>query len=294
MRDTYLVKRAYGLYDLRDEVSTQRRIQACFDGRGDENSLWIRDALYRLVSNVLFLEDPHQPEMYHPRIQAWQEPVYESLSSDEKDAYMRIYNNYFYQRHNVFWGTTGYNRLSRLQRSTSMLLCAEDLGLLPSCVAPVLDSLRILTLEIQQMPKQAGEEFSHLDGNPVRSVSTISTHDMAPLRLWWQENPERAQRYFATMLQKQGRAPEQLPAHLAEEIIARHVYSPSMLCILQLQDWLAMDHELRSRQLRDERINIPGDPGNRWQWRMHLTIEQLLQADKDNAKLRTMSVRSKR
>ena len=294
VRDTYLVKRAYGLYDLRDEVSTQRRIQACFDGRGDENSLWIRDALYRLVSNVLFLEDPHQPEMYHPRIQAWQEPVYESLSSDEKDAYMRIYNNYFYQRHNVFWGTTGYNRLSRLQRSTSMLLCAEDLGLLPSCVAPVLDSLRILTLEIQQMPKQAGEEFSHLDGNPVRSVSTISTHDMAPLRLWWQENPERAQRYFATMLQKQGRAPEQLPAHLAEEIIARHVYSPSMLCILQLQDWLAMDHELRSRQLRDERINIPGDPGNRWQWRMHLTIEQLLQADKYNAKLRTMIVRSKR
>ena len=96
------------------------------------------------------------------------------------------------------------------------------------------------------------------------------------------------------MLKKQGRAPEQLPAHLAEEIIARHVYSPSMLCILQLQDWLAMDHELRSRQLRDERINIPGDPGNRWQWRMHLTIEQLLQADKYNAKLRTMIVRSKR
>ena len=245
VRDTFLVQKAYGLYDLKDEVSTQRRVMEYFDGRGDENSLWIRDGLCRLVANVLFLEDPRQPDMFHPRIQAWQEPVYDTLSSEEKDAYMRIYNHFFYQRHNMFWGKTGYDRLSRLQQSTHMLLCAEDLGMLPDCVQPVLDSLRILTLEIQQMPKHAGEEFTHLDGNPIRSVATITTHDMAPLRLWWQEQPERAQRFYTTMLQKQGRAPEQLPAHLAEEIIARHLYSPSMLCILSLQDWLAMDHELR-------------------------------------------------
>ena len=294
VRDTFLVKKAYGLYDLKDEVATQRRISQHFDGRGDENSLWIRDGLYRLVSNVLFLEDPREPEMYHPRIQAWQEPVYEVLSNEEKDAFMRIYNNFFYQRHSMFWGKTGYDRLSLLLRSTHMLLCAEDLGMLPDCVEPVLDSLRILTLEIQQMPKQAGVEFTHLEGNPVRSVTTITTHDMAPLRLWWQEQPERAQRFFTTMLQKQGRAPEQLPAHLAEEIIARHVYSPSMLCILSLQDWLSMDQELRSKNPREERINTPSDPFNRWQWRMHLTIEQLLQADRYNQKLRTMITRSKR
>ena len=294
VRDTFLVQKAYGLYDLKEEVSTQRRIMQHFDGRGDENSLWIRDGLCRLVANVLFLEDPRQPEMYHPRIQAWQEPVYEALSNDEKDAFMRIYNHFFYQRHNMFWGKTGYDRLSRLQQSTHMLLCAEDLGMLPDCVQPVLDSLRILTLEIQQMPKQAGVEFTHLDGNPVRSVATITTHDMAPLRLWWQEQPERAQRFYTTMLQKQGRAPEQLPAHLAEEIIARHLYSPSMLCILSLQDWLAMDHELRAKNPRDERINTPSDAYNRWQWRMHLTIEQLIEASRLNKKLKTMITRSRR
>ena len=294
VRDTFLVQKAYGLYDLKDEVSTQRRVMEYFDGRGDENSMWIRDALCRLVANVLFLEDPRQPEMYHPRIQAWQEPVYDALSSEEKDAFMRIYNHFFYQRHNMFWGKTGYDRLGRLQQSTHMLLCAEDLGMLPDCVQPVLDSLRILTLEIQQMPKQPGVEFTHLDGNPVRSVATITTHDMAPLRLWWQEQPERAQRFYTTMLQKQGRAPEQLPAHLAEEIIARHLYSPSMLCILSLQDWLAMDHELRAKNPRDERINTPGDAYNRWQWRMHLTIEQLMEASRYNKKLKTMITRSKR
>ena len=157
-----------------------------------------------------------------------------------------------------------------------MLFCAEDLGMLPDCVEPVLDQLRILTLEIQQMPKQQGFEYTHLEANPIRSVCTIATHDMTPLRLWWQQQPE------------------QLPAHLAEEIIARHLYCPSMLCILQLQDWLAMDGELRSKRPDEERVNTPSDAYNRWQYRMHLTIEELLQATKFNNKLRTMIQRSRR
>jgi 4-alpha-glucanotransferase len=175
-----------------------------------------------------------------------------------------------------------------------MLVCAEDLGMLPDCVEPVLDQLRILSLEIQQMPKQQGFEYAHLEANPIRSVCTISTHDMPSLRQWWQENPERRQRYYITMLQKEGRAPEQLPAYLAEEIIARHLYCPSMLCMLSLQDWLAMDSELRSKHPQDERINTPSDPYCRWQYRMHLTIEQLLAATKYNNKVRTMITRSRR
>ena len=294
VRDNFLVPLAYGLYGLREEYNTQRKVQACFEGRNDENSLWIRDGLYRLISDVLFVEDPRQPEMYHPRIGAWQEPVYEALTAEEKDAYMRLYNNFFYQRHNFFWGQNAVHRLKATVCQTQMLCCAEDLGMLPDCVSHVLDHLRILTLEIQSMPKQNGFEFSHLDGNPYRSVATFSTHDMPPLRLWWEESPERTQRYYATMLQKQGRAPEHLPAHLAEEIIARHLYCPSMLCLLSLQDWLAMDSELRSKHVREERINVPSDSYNRWKYRMHITIEELLQANKYNNKVKTMITRSKR
>ena len=294
VRENFLVAQAYGLYGLRAEYDTQRKVQVCFEGRNDENSLWIRDGLYRLISNVLFLEDPRQPEMYHPRIGAWQEPVFEALTAEEKDAYMRLYNNFFYQRHNFFWGQNAVHRLKATVCQTQMLCCAEDLGMLPDCVSHVLDHLRILTLEIQSMPKQNGFEFSHLDGNPYRSVATISTHDMPPLRLWWEESPERTQRYYTTMLQKQGRAPEHLPAHLAEEIIARHLYCPSMLCLLSLQDWLAMDSELRSKHPREERINVPSDSYNRWKYRMHITIEELLQASKYNNKVKTMIQRSKR
>ncbi len=294
VRTNFLTRRGYGLYDLKEEVDTQRKVQQCFEGKGDENSLWIRDGLYRLVANVLFLEDPRQPEMYHPRINAFQEPVYEALDSEQQGAFLRIYNHFFFQRHSALWGNTGYNRLTEVLQDSRMLICGEDLGMLPDCVKPVLDSLQILSLEIQQMPKETGIEFTHLDGNPVRSVATIATHDMAPLRLWWEENTERTQRFFSTMLQKQGRAPEHLPAHLAEEIIARHLYSPSMLCILSLQDWLAMDSELWNKNPRDERINVPSDPYNRWQWRMHLSIDDLLKADKLNNKIRTMVGRSKR
>ena len=226
VREHFLIPRSYGLYDLKAEYDTQRKVCQAFEGKGDENSLWIRDGLYRLISNVLFLEDPRQPEMYHPRIGAWQEPVYEALTAEEKDAYMRLYNNYFYQRHNFFWGATAMRRLS--------------------------------------------EVFG------------------------WEESPERTQRYYVSMLQKQGRAPEHLPAHLAEEIIARHLYCPSMLCILSLQDWLAMDTELRGKNPREERINVPSDPYNRWKYRMHLNIEDLLAATKYNNKVRTMIQRSKR
>lgn len=294
VRDNFMVSKAYGLYDLKEKYNTQRKVRACFNGRNDENSQWIRDGLYRLICNVLFVEDPRQRDMYHPRIGVYQEPIFDALSGEEKDAFMRLYNNYFYQRHNMYWGGQAMKRLSAVLHDTSMLVCAEDLGMLPDCVEPVLDELRILTLEIQTMPKQSGQEFSHLGANPYRSVATFSTHDMPPLRLWWEENLERAQRYYATMLQKEGRAPEHLPVYLVEEIIARHLYCPSMLCMLSIQDWTAMDSDLRSKNVREERINVPSDSYNHWKYRMSITIEELLKANRFNQKVKTMIIRSKR
>lgn len=294
VREHFLVPRSHGSYDLKTDYDTQQKVCRHFEGRSDEDSLWIRDGLCRLISGVLFLEDVRQPGMFHPRIGAFQEPVFDALSADEKDAYMRLYNHYFYQRHHFFWESTALRRLTDVFGDTRMLCCGEDLGMLPDCVASVLDRLRVLTLEIQSMPKQDGLEFAHLDGNPYRSVATFATHDMPPLRLWWEESPERAQRYYVTMLQKQGRAPEHLSAHLAEEIIARHLYCPSMLCLLSIQDWLAMDSELRSEQVRGERINVPSDPCNQWKYRMHLSLEELLKARHLNDKIKMMITRSKR
>ena len=138
------------------------------------------------------------------------------------------------------------------------------------------------------MPKDFGVRFGRLENNPYMSVVTILTHDMPTLRLWWQEDEERRQHYYNEMLQKDGRAPKEMPGWLCEEVIARHLFSPSMLCLISLQDWLSMDENLRSDNIGQERINIPSNPHHYWRYRMHLTIEQLMQAEEFNNKIRMM------
>ena len=294
VKEHFLISKPYGLYALRQEFDTQSKVREYMAGKTDENSLWIRDGLYRLIANVLMIEDEQMEGMYHPRYMVYNEPVYEVLGADEKDAFMRLYNNYFYERHNDFWANVALHRLAEILADTRMLVCAEDLGLLPGCVSEVLRTMRILPLEVQSMPKRFGEEFAHLESYPNQSVCTTSTHDMPTLRQWWEENVGRTQRYYVTMMQKQGRAPQHLPAHLAEEIVARHLYSPSMLCVLPLQDWLAMDADLREKDIWTERINAPYDAYNQWKYRMPMNIERLMDASVFNQKVTTMVRRSKR
>ena len=294
VKDTFLNREAYNLYSLRHEFDTQKKIQTFFSGKNDENSQWIRDGLYRLCSNVLFLEDPWQKDKYHPRLGAINDSVYNLLNQEEKDAYLKIYNNYFYDRHNIFWEQIGRRRLEEMIADTDLLVCAEDLGMIPGCVPAVLSGLGILSLEVQTMPKAQGYEFTHLEANPYLSVCTISTHDMPTMRMWWEENTDRTQRYYMSMLQKEGKAPRTLSATLSGEIVARHLNSPSMLCMIAVQDWLAMSDECRAKDAHSERINSPYDSYNRWQYRMPVTIETLISNTTLNRKIKNMIRSSKR
>lgn len=294
VREHFMTSKGYGLYELKAEWDNQRKIHDYFQNKRDENSVWIRDGLYRVVANVLFVEDNRQSKMYHPRINAFQEPVFDALCDEDKEAYMRIYNHYFFRRHNMYWEQIALSRLPAVLQHCHLLVCGDDLGMLPDCVDPVLDRLRILTTELQTYSKQSGYEFVHLGAFPYRSLATTSTHDMAPLRLWWEENPETVQRFYVTMLQKEGRAPQHLPIYLAEEIIARHLYCPSMMCILPFQDWMSLSTEMQGKNVKQERINTPCDLYNRWQYRMNMTIEELLNQTQYNRKLKTMITRSKR
>ena len=230
----------------------------------------------------LFLVDHKRSDRWHPRIAIQFQEAYERLSDGEKDAFNRLYNDYFYRRNNQFWYNEAMKKLPRLTQATRMLVCAEDLGMVPDCVPWVLNELRILSLEIQSMPKDPAVRFGQLQRNPYRSVCTISTHDMSTLRQWWDEDEERAQDYFNNELHYSGEAPHPMPGWLCKEVVARHLMSPSMLCLLSLQDWLSIDETLRLPDENAERINIPANPRHYWRYRMHLTIEQLLQADDFN------------
>ena len=173
-------------------------------------------------------------------------------------------------------------KLPILTQSTRMLVCAEDLGMVPESVGWVMNDLKMLSLEIQTMPKSPYLQFGHLWENPYRSVATISTHDMPPLRQWWDEDTERTQQFYNNALYKDGTAPHPAPGWLCKEIVSSHLFCPSALTLLSLQDWLSMDEELRLPDPNGERINIPAKPRHYWRYRMHLTIEQLMEAKRFN------------
>ena len=242
----------------------------------------------------LFLVDHKRSDRWHPRIAVQYQEAYAQLSEDQKYHFNQLYNDYFYRRNNQFWYTEAMKKLPKLTQATHMLVCAEDLGMVPDCVPWVMNELRILSLEIQSMPKDPTTRFGHLSRNPYRSVDTISTHDMATLRQWWDEDEERTQNYFNTMLYRGGPAPHPLPDWLAKDIVSRHLTSPSMLCLISFQDWLSIDEKLRLPDANAERINIPANPRHYWRYRMHLTIEQLLAADELNEEISTLIIQSGR
>ena len=181
---------------------------------------------------MLFVRDHKDANKFHPRISVQFDLIYESLYDSDKYIFNKIYNDYFYRRNNHFWYREAMNKLPKLVEATRMLVCAEDLGMVPDCVPWVMEELKILSLELQSMPKDPNVRFGVLGNNPYRSVCTISSHDTPTLRQWWDEDIQRTQEYFNTSLQKFGAAPHPLPGWLARDIIARHLACPSMLCIL--------------------------------------------------------------
>lgn len=277
-----------GVYHMKPEFTTQREVESFFAGKNDENSLWIRDGLYTLISDVLFVPDTKEKDKYHPRIGIQRDFIFRSLNEQEQNAFNRLYDQYYYHRHNEFWRQQAMKKLPQLTQSTRMLVCGEDLGMIPDCVSSVMNDLRILSLEIQRMPKNPMHEFGYLNEYPYRSVCTISTHDMSTLRGWWEEDYLQTQRYYNTMLGHYGTAPTVATPELCEEVVRNHLKSNSILCILSLQDWLSIDGKWRNPNVQEERINVPANPRNYWRYRMHLTLEQLMKAEELNDKIREL------
>lgn len=229
-------------------------------------------------TNVLFLEDTHRPGTYHPRINGFDTPMFKSLSKQAKEAYRRLHEDFFYSRNNDFWSNVAMSKLPALIEATDMLVCGEDLGMIPACVPEVMDRLRILALEVQRMPKTMGINVSDPSTYPYMSVCTTSTHDMSVLRTWIEDEMEPNTVIGAS----------KATAAACMSVISAHLASPSMLAIFPLQDWLSINDELRAPEPRSERINVPANPNNYWCYRMHLTLEKLCAASKFNEEIQQM------
>ncbi len=238
-------------------------------------------------TDVLFVEDPVQKGYWHPRIGAQNTQTYRNLDPHRQAAFNRIHDDFFYHRHNDFWKENSLRKLPALLHATQMLACGEDLGMIPDCVASVMSELKILSLEIQRMPKSVGVEFADPHHYPYLCVCTSSTHDMNPLRAWWNEDREASERFYH-LLGFGGNAPAEFEPYLAEKVVKDHLESPAMLTILPLQDYLAMDSSLRSADPESERINVPANSRHYWRYRLHLPLETLCESEEFNTRLKKL------
>jgi 4-alpha-glucanotransferase len=265
----------HGMYALKEEFNTQQKVAAHFAGAADVQH--IKEGLFNLISNViLFEEEGSNGAKFHFRIGMEQTASFRYLDGHAQAQLKELYVNYFFRRQDDFWFKEAMHKLPELKRSTNMLICGEDLGMVPHCVPDVMEQLGILSLEIQRMPKAVGTAFLHPADAPYLSVITPSTHDMSTIRGWWEESREKTQHFYNDILGHYGEAPYFCEPWINKAILIQHLYSPAMWSIFQLQDMLGISGALRRENPQDERINQPADPNHYWRYRMHITLEDLI------------------
>jgi 4-alpha-glucanotransferase len=288
VRDTFLTAVDGGLYDMKEEFNTQRKVEAYFAGRDDQH---LQQGLFDLISNVILIEEEgSQMQQFHFRIGMEQTSSFQSLDGHTQNQLRNLYVDYFYRRQDHHWEIEAMNKLPELKQSTNMLVCGEDLGMVPACVPGVMNRLGILSLEIQRMPKDPTTEFFHPANSPYLAVVTPSTHDMSTIRGWWEEDRAKTQRFYNLQLGHYGEAPYFCEPWIVKEILMQHLYSPAMWSVFQLQDILGFSEKLRKENPHEERINIPADPKHYWRYRMHLFLEDLLKENELNEEFKSYVV----
>ncbi|KYP15929.1 4-alpha-glucanotransferase [Flavihumibacter sp. CACIAM 22H1] len=288
VKETFLEPTGYGQYFFQPKFDTQRKIEQWFtEAEVRDTNNWLRQGLYDLHSNrILFEEEGSNGTSYHFRFGMEQTSSFQTLEWDTQQKLKDLYINYFFRRQDNYWMEEAMQKLPALKASTNMLICGEDLGMVPACVPEVMNQLGILSLEIQRMPKNPDREFFHPDDAPYLSVVTPSTHDMSTIRGWWEEDRAKTQRFFNKELGQWGEAPVFCEAWINKQIIIQHLHSPAMWSIFQLQDLLGGDEQLRRPDPADERINVPANPKHYWRYRMHLPLEQLIKEKTFNQDLK--------
>ena len=248
----------------------------------------IKSGLFAIANEVLFLRDPYEPEKFHPRISAAQSFLYRELSASEQYAFNQLYWDFFYHRHNNFWKAQAMERLTPLIACTDMLVCGEDLGMIPESVPDVMNRLQILSLEVETNAENASSRIYR----PVQSsisfrMYNIDTRYVAFAQLVDGRQSQDAM-LFQHNLKREGEAPIECTAEIASQIVLRHLQANSMLTIIPLPRLACHRRPAETPDAEAERINVPADPHHYWRYRMHLSIEQLLQADEWNTRIREL------
>ncbi|MEM9919134.1 MAG: 4-alpha-glucanotransferase [Bacteroidota bacterium] len=275
---------------FKEAFNTQRKIEAHFQQEENKAKEHLKVRLYRLISNVLFFEVPDsEGQAFHPRIDFFKTTSFRELDAPSRQRLKEMHDDYFYNRQEAFWKNQAMVKLPAISQATNMLICGEDLGMVPACVPGVMRDLGLLSLEIQRMSKNPATEFLQDKDIPYLSVCSPSTHDMSPIRAWWEEmDVGQRQRFYQQELFLAGEAPVACSPEAVKRTLWQHLDWPSMWAIFPIQDLVALDKELRLADPHAERINVPANPQHYWRYRFHINGEDLLTFEAFNDKLRDM------
>ena len=208
---------------------------------------------------TLFVRDPYQKDRFHPRIALQKTELYIALDEKQKATIDRLYEDFFYHRHNKFWKQEALKKLPTLIEATRMIACGEDLGMIPASVPEVMQQLGIKSLEVDRMPKVFGRALVQTEDVPANCVFTTGTHDMPTLRAWLIEKGENP------------------TSETIKTVIERILDSPACWNIFPIQDLLDTDESNWSADPKDDQINVPANSENHWKYRMKLSTEELIQ-----------------
>jgi 4-alpha-glucanotransferase len=94
------------------------------------------------------------------------------------------------------WNEHGRKILSVLVENTRMLLCAEDLGVIPKCCTDALLEFGICGNDVQRWVKDWNRRHDFLEPQEYRqlAVAMLSTHDTTNWKAWWQYEADTVDR----------------------------------------------------------------------------------------------------
>ncbi|CAH9105324.1 unnamed protein product [Cuscuta epithymum] len=268
-------------YEFKEECNTEKTILSKLKLLLEKSILTeseekLRRDLFDLLQEVVLIKDREDPRKFYPRFNLEDTSSFKDLDQHSKNVVKRLYYDYYFHRQESMWRQNALKTLPVLMNASDMLTCGEDLGMVPACVAPVMQELGLIGLRIQRMPSEPGREFGIPSEYNYMTVCAPSCHDCSTLRAWWEEDEGRRRRFFQVVVGSDALPPDQCTPEIAHFILQKHVESPSMWSIFPLQDLLALNEDYTTRPAFEETINDPTNPRHYWRYRVHVTMESLI------------------
>ncbi|CAJ1916795.1 unnamed protein product [Sphenostylis stenocarpa] len=297
---TFLNEIDKNFYEFKEDSNTEKKIASKLKACAESSLLLesedkLRRSLFDLSQNIVLIRDPEYPRKFYPRFNLEDTSSFQDL---DDHRYLNnhcdlcvlsiedgSYNYATFKPSSMpktvlhsknLWRQNALKTLPVLLNSSDMLACGEDLGLIPSCVHPVMQELGLVGLRIQRMPNEPDVEFGIPSQYSYMTVCAPSCHDCSTLRAWWEEDEDRRLRFFKNVMESDELPADQCVPEVAHFIIRQHFEAPSMWAIFPLQDLLALKEEYTTRPAAEETINDPTNPKHYWRYRVHVTLESLI------------------